>query len=193
MVYLKTKMGNDVNINLIAAKTKISPMKTVSIPRLELCGAVLLSKLIRKIKEAMDLGFITTYAWCDSEITLAWIKGEPHKYNIFVANRITEIQKEEIKWGHVNTKTNPADIASRGIYPHEIEDNKLWWDGPDFLINEQQIVSDQFFFTNLEVKKREIVNLNIVKSNETFFSISNNLNKIIRIVAYCKRFIKNCK
>lgn len=192
-VYLKTSLENDVKIDLIAAKTKVAPMKTISIPRLELCAAVLLSQLINKIKKTMNLHNVPTFAHSDSEITLAWINGDPHKYNVFVANRATEIQKSNLKWNYVNTKLNPADIASRGAYPHEIKNNKLWWNGPDWLKAESINVSKNQFFTSIEMKKREIISLATFTLDNEIYSINNNLNKLMRIIAYCKRFIKNCK
>lgn len=193
IVYFKTIKEDDVNISLVAAKTKIAPMKTISIPRLELCGALLLSQLITKIKKTMDLIEIPTFAHSDSEITLAWIKGDPHKYNTFVANRITEIQKNNLNWNYVNTKINPADIASRGAYPHELDSNALWWTGPDWLKQSNTIVSNERFSTNLEIKKKEIINLATLTVQNEIYSINNNLNKLIKIIAYCKRFINNCK
>lgn len=66
---------------------------------------------------------------------LAWLKDEPYKRSAFVANRITEIQNLSSpgSWRYVESKQNPADLATRGILPSELLKLELWWSGPDFL------------------------------------------------------------
>ncbi|KAK9739110.1 Pao retrotransposon peptidase [Popillia japonica] len=142
-IYLKTTEPNgSCNVNLVCAKTKVAPLKSLPIPRLELCGALLLTSLTRltvKTVSALKLTISRTIYWTDSTIVLRWIRTSPHLLKTFVANRITEIQTASFveNWRHVPTKDNPADIASRGVYENTLEHCKLWWHGPSWLSQEE--------------------------------------------------------
>lgn len=92
-VYIKIQCNNKpCVINLVSAKTKLAPIKTISIPRLELCGAVLLTKLLSRCVKALALNSCKIYAWTDSMIVLAWLAACPSRWSTFVANRVSMIQ-----------------------------------------------------------------------------------------------------
>ncbi|XP_011859047.1 PREDICTED: uncharacterized protein LOC105556563 [Vollenhovia emeryi] len=135
VVYLRVVNAGEAYISIVMAKTKVAPLKRVSLPRLELCAASLLAKLIGHLQTSLELSAVPTFLWTDSTVTLAWIRGHPAKWTTYVANRVAEIQRltRDAMWRHVPGAENPADCASRGISPRELSEHPLWWQGPGFL------------------------------------------------------------
>ena len=117
------------------AKTKVSPMKRLTIPHLELCGAYLLAKVLRHVKRVLDITTSKLFAWTDSTIVLVWLKGNPRKLKQFISNRISLIMELILstRWSHVNGVDNLADYGSRGMFPSELIGHKMWWSGPAWL------------------------------------------------------------
>lgn len=136
-IYLRTVHENEsVEVHLLTSKSKVAPLKPVSIPRLELCSAVLLARLMDKFLVVMKIPKIEVHAWTDSSVTLAWISTPPHMLKTFVSNRVAEIQ-QKIKpehWRHVKSPLNPADCATRWNDTTEVFSLSKWWNGPSFLM-----------------------------------------------------------
>ncbi|GFV57120.1 integrase catalytic domain-containing protein [Trichonephila clavipes] len=134
-IYCRQKHNSKIKVQLLVSKTKVAPVKQVSIPRLELCGAHLLSKLFKSVLRTLKHYTFDVFAWTDSKIVLSWLSSHPRKWKTFVANRTSEIMEvlPTKHWRHVPSKENPADIASRGIDPKCLPDCKLWWQGPPWL------------------------------------------------------------
>jgi len=114
--------------NLICSKSRVAPLKTVSIPRLELLAAVLLARLASKYPPSLHLPIKKRFFWSDSMVVLAWISSQSSKWKTFVANRVGEIHERTLihEWSHVGTHDNPADIVSRGCCPSQIKNLELW-------------------------------------------------------------------
>ncbi|KAL7724935.1 hypothetical protein ACLKA6_007539 [Drosophila palustris] len=136
VVYCRvTHEDGSITTSLVTAKTRVAPLKQQSLPRLELCGALLLCRLIVAVKDALRDKEVKVHAWCDSTIVLAWLSHQPSKMKTFVANRTSEILDAIPRdaWHHVNSKENPADCASRGMLSANLINFDLWWNGPTWL------------------------------------------------------------
>ncbi|XP_025262293.1 uncharacterized protein LOC112637250 [Camponotus floridanus] len=135
VVYLRVVSSPSTTIKLLAAKSKVAPIKPVSLPRLELCAAVLVTNLTFHLREALDLLSAPVTLWSDSRVTLQWIQGHASRWKTFVANRVSHIQTKlpETRWRHIPGRDNPADCASRGIEPRDLLNHSLWWTGPPWL------------------------------------------------------------
>ncbi|XP_055623180.1 uncharacterized protein LOC129766628 [Toxorhynchites rutilus septentrionalis] len=87
-----TDSEGHVHVQLIASKTKVAPLKRITIPRLELSAAVLAARLHKRVTVAMDMPFSESHFWSDSTVTLEWLRSPPYTWTTFVANRVSEIQ-----------------------------------------------------------------------------------------------------
>ncbi|XP_046745774.1 uncharacterized protein LOC124411010 [Diprion similis] len=134
VVYLRIIRDGQSSVTLVSSKTKVAPVKQVSLPRLELCAANLVTRLAKTILAMLKLD-CPAHLWSDSTITLAWIRAHPTKWTTYVANRVADIQLAlpNAIWHHVESASNPADCASRGVLASDLQDHSLWWRGPEWL------------------------------------------------------------
>ena len=195
VLYLRVLLENKSSVSIIAAKTKVAPVKSLSVPRLELCEAFLLSKLASSEQKGLNLQEIPLHLWTDSTVSLAWIQSSPHLWQTFVSHRVAEISNlvSSANWHHVEGVMNPADIASRGVSASELIASKLWWNGPDFLsenAKSYQKVQSNFDISSCPERRKSAFVVNRKISIEfSLVSQSSSFNHLIRVMAWVKRFI----
>ena len=140
VIYLVTFTDDKAVSHLITSKTRIAPKKITSVPRLELCSALLLSNLMSSVKESVpEIKEEHIHYHSDSANVIYWLRSgslsQPKDKTNFVSNRINKIleMSHSHQWHHVGTKENPADIASRGTLLVKLQNDKLWLNGPAFI------------------------------------------------------------
>lgn len=196
-IYLRSvTTENDIHINLLCAKSRVAPLKSVSIPRLELCGALLLAQLAKRGSDSLEIHITDRYFWSDSTIALSWIKGSPSKWTTFVANRVGEIQRisESTQWHHVRTFDNPADLISRGVDAGKLIASDLWWSGPSWLSQEKSNWPKQEnIMTQTSLEARIVSNVSRDNGDVSLLTRFSSFRKLQRVTAYCQRFVNNAK
>jgi len=135
---VKSYDSGEISSRLVSAKSRVSPLKSVSIPRLELMAAVLGVNLLMAVADALQSDITCAILWTDSQNVLCWIKNHSKHFKSFVANRVSFIQEHTVpcQWKYVPTEINAADILSRGTCVAGLN-NKAWMCGPTFLENDE--------------------------------------------------------
>ncbi|GFV40660.1 integrase catalytic domain-containing protein [Trichonephila clavipes] len=217
-IYLRTKSRNGISVKLVTSKSRVAPLNCVTLPRLELLGALVAARLASKVKKIVNLKrSCLQYHWTDSKIVLFLIKGNKTRWKQFVANRVNEMTSltDPHSWYHCVGKENPADFLSRGLSADCLVSNSRWWTGAEFLSdsefpkNFQQVVPELDYLTEHEketvVQERkklpesdrseETVLLNSDSSSilDELLELSNNYFKVINILSYIFRFNYNCR
>ncbi|XP_070528964.1 uncharacterized protein [Cardiocondyla obscurior] len=187
---------------LLASKTRVAPVKQLSIPRLELQAAVLLARLTVAAKKARSLAQLPTYCWTDSSVVLAWLNQHASRWKQFVANRVAEVHTlhPNIPWRHVPTDTNPADLLSRGKSVKELLESTLWWEGPQWLSQlSQRWPNDlikEHIETDLENKSVSWVGHHVqnkFENSHCLFLRVSSWKRILRVIARVLKFTELLK
>ncbi|XP_029158933.1 uncharacterized protein LOC114931136 [Nylanderia fulva] len=202
LIYLRTvNLEEKINVCLIATKTKVAPLKRLTIPRLELSGAVLLTKLTTHVRDVLNLKDVPIYLWTDSSITLTWIQNHPSRWKDFIQNRVVLIQEilPQAKWKFVSSKENPADFATRGMSPSKLASQTTWWKRPSWLSQTIDCWPDCFPSTatsdNFEERPNKVHSIITSEPQPPWNLLTrySNLNKLLRTTAVCKRAVGRFK
>lgn len=197
VVYARSSKGpDDIKVNLLCSKTKVAPLKRMTIPRLELSAAVLLTKLVSHVLKVLELERPTVYLWTDSSITHVWINNNPSRWREFVHNRVCFIQETipQAIWGFVPGADNPADLSTRGLTPSQLSTMSKWWNGPTWLHQSNSSWPKnphaKIISTQLEERQSMTATLSVQHKEpwDLLYKYSS-ITRLCRITALCQRTV----
>ena len=134
VIYMRSTHDNDVHVSFVTASSKVSPQSATSIPRMELCAAASAVQCASQITAELTLKPEKIHYFTDSTIVLGYINNTSKKFSRYITRRIEIIHKSSSSsdWHYINTKDNPADLASRPQHPDDLMKSR-WLEGPEFL------------------------------------------------------------
>ncbi|XP_064476123.1 uncharacterized protein LOC135390028 [Ornithodoros turicata] len=131
-IYLRTFDPQEQwTASLLLAKARVAPVKSVSLPRLELLACLIAARLAAHARKMPLPSPLRTEFWTDSTVALHWITSAQSRTPVFVQNRVNEIRQltTDSAWHHCKSRDNPADLLTRGISAHRLRNESLWWHG----------------------------------------------------------------
>ncbi|XP_054713000.1 uncharacterized protein LOC129222513 [Uloborus diversus] len=187
--------------SLILSKSRVSPLKRITLPRLELMGAILSSRIVKYLKGVFGVPDRNIFCFSDSQIVLHWIKGSANNWKPFVANRVREIQDvvAPSQWGFCKGEENPADLVSRGCKAAQLQNNEFWFHGPKWMrevnlnLTEPEKISEAMTDDILKEQRKVVVNVVHQQPEFDLLSKFSSWTKLKRVVAYCLRFAHNTR
>lgn len=136
VAYLKTVQDNgDCEIGFVFGKTKLAPLPDLTIPRLELCAAVLAVEVADLIVDELDLKLDRIRFYTDSKVALGYIHNETWRFYVYVNNCVQRIRQSSRpnQWSYVSSEINPVDHGSRAVTAGRLS-STTWLSGPAFLL-----------------------------------------------------------
>ena len=126
---------DEVHCMFLLSRSRVAPLKVLSIPRLELMAAVLAVEADKILRRELDVNIEASYYWTDSMIVLKYIANQDKRFQTFVANRLSKIHEWTTvdQWHHIKSELNPADAVSRGASVEDMKVKYRWLLGPQFL------------------------------------------------------------
>ena len=122
-----------VHTQLVMSKNKVTPLKSCTIPRLELQAATLAVKIDSVLRNELHTKIDQSYFWTDSEVVLKYIKNQNKRFHVYVSNRVSRIRESSspAQWRYVNTAENPADMLTRCTTASKL--GTKWTEGPAWM------------------------------------------------------------
>nr|XP_034339039.1 uncharacterized protein LOC117693077 [Crassostrea gigas] len=182
VTFLKmTDTKGGVHVGYIMGKAKVAPLHGHSIPRLELCAAVLAVQISETISNELDLERNSFHFFSDSQVVLGYIHNSTKRFYMYVTNRVAKIRKlsQPHQWSYVHTESNPADAATRSIPPDKLQ-NSLWLQGPPSLYEPTEESNDtKFPLVNVDQDKEIRPQVQVLKTelHENTFALTHRIER----------------
>ena len=161
-------------MSLLMAKSRVTPMRATTIPRLELSAAAVASKVSNLLNSELDIAPLLNEYWCDSKIVLGYITNEVKRFKIYVANRAQLIREmtDIDRWHYIPSADNPADFASRGLEV-DAPEVEMWFKGPPILWDKEETYktsNERYTIDDDDPEIKKVIHVNTISlsdANET--------------------------
>ena len=200
--YIRINYGNVVHVSLAMGKSRVAPLKPMTIPKLELSACVVASNVAKTIKNSLTTAISKTTFWSDSAVVLQSLGNKTKRFTVFWKHRIQTIrnQSESSEWRYVPTKLNVADLCSRGLMPHQLEKARVWFDGPEWLKKTPSCWPENTFVgvdCEKEVflpPKKLTFTINVAENTlMDLIKSTSNIDKLKKLFGWIIRFYKNIR
>ncbi|XP_061192133.1 uncharacterized protein LOC133200331 [Saccostrea echinata] len=191
--------------SFLLGKAKVAPFSGNTVPRLELCAAVLAVQLADVIHEQLKIDRKHFSFYSDSQVVLGYITNENRRFYIYVANRVSRIRmsSQPSHWNYIASELNSADVATRSVKASQLADS-MWIKGPDLSAESHSTSAlDYYPLINPEIDKELQPEVRCFKTEElqdrkSMLGVSNftrfsDWRKLVRAIAYLKTFIRKYK
>ena len=174
----------------------------MTIPRLQLCGALIVARLLKHVSSILHIPAENTFAWTDSCVVSGWLRVDPRRFKAFVRNRVSEVLElaSPNSWRHVTGKDNPADCALRGLYSAQLADHQRWWQGPEWLRQPESQWPNAEHSLIYDASNERAINLSRVALHARFedhalplLTCISNYSRLVRATAWILRFVYNLR
>ncbi|XP_058448836.1 uncharacterized protein LOC131428813 [Malaya genurostris] len=193
--YLRFQDTKNIECTLLCAKTRVAPLKFLSIPRLELTAAVIGTRLVNSLVTELSLEISKRFYWTDSRNVLCWLQSDHRRYSPFVAARISEILEttEVSEWRWVPTKLNVADDGTKWQRRPDMSPNSRWFNGPKYLQLSEEFwppIVHKNSVTDEELRPSVLLHHQV---SSPMISASNfsSWKRLLRVTGYVIRFVTN--
>ena len=192
--YMTSNENENINVRFIQGETRLHPLHANTIPRLELCAAVAAVTKYQKFASESTRAPTQVVFYTDSIIVLSYINNATRKFSKYVTNRVTYIlnHTDAQQWRYVNTKDNPADIATRGATPKTLN-NSIWFTGPAVLfqcsLNIPHTVTDADTLLPEETKIQTLKNTKMQSSILDRFAKFSTWRSLVRAISMLRSFL----
>lgn len=200
LAYARWMVPGGFECRLIAGKTRVAPLRKISIPRIELLGSLACVRLAEKINESLGIKFSRRYFFTDSSAVLGMIRGESAAFQEFTGTRVSEIKSKsevESEWFWIPTNANLADMGTRdNVVPEDLMEGSDYQRGQDWMRAEKeewpatqtpgQVPPEELLRTHVSMviqKEEQVIDLSKYSS----------LDKVVRILTYVLMFVKAVK
>lgn len=200
VAYFRIENESGVDSCLVMAKTRVAPIKPMTVPRLELQGAVLGTRLADSVIKSHDgLRIDKTIIWCDSRTVLSWLTSDLRKYNQFVTFRVAEILDSpvNIEWRWIPSEENVADDATKSKIVN-LDMSTRWFTGPEFLRDPDSDwtfeLNPTAFETTEELRQSYVLSHMVVPIHDFIdFTRFSKWQRLVCTMAYVRRFVHNSR